>query len=52
MKLSKATGPERISVEPLEALEDYRINMITTLLKEIYDTGQIPSDISQSIYLY
>ena len=36
MKLGKATGPDSISVELLEALEDYGINKITTLLNEIY----------------
>ena len=39
MKLDKATSPHRISVELLEALEDYGIDKITKLLKEIYDTS-------------
>ena len=52
MKLGKATGPGSISVELLEALEDYGIDKITTLLNEIYDTGQIPSDISKSIFFF
>ena len=47
IKSSKATGPVSISVDLLEALEDYRIDKITTLLNEIYDTGQIPLDISK-----
>ena len=33
MKLGKATGPDSISVDLLEALEDYRIDEITTLLR-------------------
>ena len=44
MKTGKATGPDSISVKLLEALE-YRIDKITTLLKEIYGTGQTPTDI-------
>ena len=35
----------------LEALEDYGICKITTLLNEIYDTGQIPPDNSKSIFI-
>ena len=30
MKLSKATGPDSISVETVEALEDYGMGKITT----------------------
>ena len=41
MKLGKAL---------LEALEDYGIDKIT-LLYEIYDIGQIPSNISKSIFI-
>ena len=50
MKSSKATGPDSISVELLEALEDYGIDKITTLLNQIYDSGHIPPDISKSIF--
>ena len=38
MELSKARG-------------DYEIDKIPTLLNEIYDTGQIPPDISKSIFI-
>ena len=52
MKFGKATGPDSISVELLEALEDYGIHEITTLeLIEIFDFGQIPPDISKSIFI-
>ena len=50
MKSGKATGPDSISVELLEALEDYGIDKITTLLNQIYDSGHIPPDISKSIF--
>ena len=36
-------------MELLEAIEDYGIDRIATLLNEIYNTGQIPRDISKSI---
>ena len=38
MKLGKATGPGSIIVELLEALEDYGIDKITTLLNNLNDT--------------
>ena len=51
MKLGKAMGLDSVSVELLEALEDYGIDKITTLLNEIYDTSQIPPDISKFIFI-
>ena len=50
MKLGTATGPDSISVELSEALKDYGIDKITTLLNEIYDTGQISPAISKSLF--
>ena len=51
MKLSKVTGQHSISVELTEALEDKRIDKITSLLNKIYDTSQIPPHISKSIFI-
>ncbi|GFN94698.1 RNA-directed DNA polymerase from mobile element jockey-like [Plakobranchus ocellatus] len=51
MKHGKATGPDNISVELIEALEDFGTGKITHLLNEIYDTGQIPTDLSKSIFI-
>ena len=53
MKLGKATSPDSISVKllELEALQDYGIDRITTLLNEIYDSGQISPDIFISIFI-
>ncbi|GFN88800.1 endonuclease-reverse transcriptase [Plakobranchus ocellatus] len=41
MKHGKATGPDNILVELIEAIEDFGIGKVTHLLNEIYDTGQI-----------
>ena len=35
----------------LETLEDYGIDKITTLINEIFDTGQISPDFSKSIFI-
>ncbi|GFN86631.1 hypothetical protein PoB_001313700 [Plakobranchus ocellatus] len=51
MNHGKATGPDNISVELIEALEDFGIGKVTHLLNEIYDTGQIPTDLSKSIFI-
>ena len=50
MELGKAISPDSISVELLEAFEDFGIDKITTLLNETYDIGQFLSDISKSIF--
>ena len=52
MKLRKATGPDNIYLQILEILGDYGVDKITTLVNKIYDTGQIPPDISESIPFY
>ena len=51
MKTGKATGLDGLSIELIEALEEYGIEKVTTLLNEIYDTGQIPVDMSRSIFI-
>ena len=43
MKLTKATGPDSISVENLEALKIYGIYKMA--FNEIYNTGNIPPGI-------
>ena len=48
----KSTGPDSISVGLLEALEDYGIDKIATVFNEIYNSIQIPPDISKFIYIY
>ena len=51
MKTGKATGPDGLSIELIEALEEYGIEKVTTLLNENYDTGQIQVDMSRSIFI-
>ncbi|GFR64660.1 LINE-1 retrotransposable element ORF2 protein [Elysia marginata] len=47
----KATGPDGVAVEIKEALEEYGVEKLTSLLNEIYDTGEIPTDISRSVFI-
>ena len=51
MKRNKATGPDEISAEMLEALDDYGLEKLTELINEIYDSGDIPEDLSKSIFI-
>ena len=50
-KVNKATGPDDISTEMLQALEDIGLNTIYELFNKIYDTGDIPSDMIKSIFI-
>ncbi|GFR84929.1 hypothetical protein ElyMa_002429600 [Elysia marginata] len=38
-------------MELIEALEDYGTEQVTALLNNIYETGNIPADISKSIFI-
>ena len=49
MKKGKAAGPDKITVEMIESLDEFGIDMLTDFLNAIYDTGDIPSDLSKSI---
>ena len=40
MKTGKVTGPDGLSIELIEALEEYGIEKVTTLLNEIYDMSR------------
>ena len=51
MKNGKATGPDGISVELIEALGDFGLVELTELLNKIYDTGHIPSDMLKSVFI-
>ena len=49
MKKGKAAGPDKITVEMIESLDEFGIDMLTDFLNAIYGTGEIPSDLSKSI---
>ncbi|GFR88239.1 hypothetical protein ElyMa_000765700 [Elysia marginata] len=51
MKAGKATGPDGVAVEMIEALEEYGVEKLTSLLNDINDTGEIPADISRSVFI-
>ncbi|GFS18218.1 LINE-1 retrotransposable element ORF2 protein [Elysia marginata] len=51
MKTGKATGPVMISTEMRQALEDIKLDAITKMLNTINDTGEIPKEMLQSIFI-
>ena len=51
MKGGKATGPDNIAIEQIEAPEEFGISKITILFNEIYDTGHIPKDMLKSVFI-
>ena len=51
MKNSKATGSYEISVEQIKGLGEFEIEKLTLILNEIYDNGEIPEDLSTSIFI-
>ncbi|GFO44211.1 RNA-directed DNA polymerase from mobile element jockey-like [Plakobranchus ocellatus] len=51
MKNGKATGPDNIPVEIIEALDNLGIDMTTKLRNAIYDSGTIPKDLCKSVFI-
>ena len=47
----KATGPDMISTEMMQALEGIELDAITKMLNTIYDTGEIPKEMLQSTFI-
>lgn len=48
---NKAVGPDGIVTEMLIALDDFGIEKITEIINEIYNNGDIPEDLSRSIFI-
>ena len=51
LKNNKSSGPVKITKEELDALGDYDIEVIIKILNDIYNSGYIPSDLLQSIFM-
>ena len=51
MKKGKATGSDKISTEMLRALDDENIDLITNLCNIMHNSGIIPTDLKQSIFI-
>ena len=51
IKKGKAAGPDNITLEELEAMGDCGNEILTFLLNEIYNSGYIPENLLQSIFI-
>ena len=51
MKKRKTAGPDKITVEMIESLDEFGMDMLTDFLNAIYDSGEMPSDLSKSIFI-
>ena len=50
MKRNKSCGPDLITAEMLQATEDFSVDKITLIANNIYDTGEFPNELMQSIF--
>lgn len=51
MKSGKVTGSDKISVEELEALDEYGVKIMTKLLNDICNAGHILTELLKSTFL-
>ena len=51
MNRGKTTGSDEISTEMLRTLDDQNIDVITNLCNIIYNSGVIPTDLKESIFI-
>ena len=51
MKRNKAAGPDGIVAEMIYALDEFGVEKLTNILNEIYDTSEIPEDLTKSIFI-
>ena len=51
MKSNKATSPDGISTEMIQRLDELDVDTITKLINDICDTGEIPEDLTKSIFI-
>ncbi|CAF4923470.1 unnamed protein product, partial [Rotaria magnacalcarata] len=51
MKTNKATGSDGISIEMIQCLDERGVDIMTKLINKIYDTGELPEDLTKSIFI-
>lgn len=51
MKRNKAMGPDEIATEMIVALDEFGLEKLTEIINEIYDSGEVPEDLSKSIFI-
>jgi hypothetical protein len=51
IKNNKATGSDGIAAEMIRSLDELGVDVFTKLINNIYDTGEIPEDLTKSIFI-
>ena len=51
MRRNKAPGPDGVVIEMIDALEEYGVEKLTDVINKIYNDGQFPKDLAQSIFI-
>ena len=51
MKRNKAAGPDETVTEMLTSSEDFDIENLIDLVNRVYDSGEIPEDLSRLIFM-
>ena len=51
MKKGKAAGPDDVPIELITVLQDIGVMEVTKLLNIIYNTGEIPHDLTKSLFI-
>ena len=51
MKRNKACGPDNIYAELLQATDEFSVDKITEIANDMYNSGNIPEDLSKSIFI-
>ena len=51
MKRNKSAGPDEIVIDVLTALEGFGIEKVTKVINKVSNTGEIPEDLSKSIFI-
>ena len=47
----KAAGEDRITTEMISVLEDFGVDTLTDMFNDMYETGHIPEELLQSVYI-
>jgi hypothetical protein len=51
LKCNKSPGPDEIVVEQIKCLDEFGFDKVTDILNEIYDSGEIPDELTKSIFI-
>jgi hypothetical protein len=51
LKCNKSAGPDEIVAEEMKCLDEFGLDKITEILNKIYDSGEMPDELTYSIFI-